>query len=64
MLDDVLDVRTIELWIRYDADVVSNQGGASGQLFAESGCTLFPIFEEDAPGAGTRAASPWAQAVS
>ncbi len=51
MLDEALEVRTIELWISYDTTVVTNQGGQSGQLFTESGCPLFPVFEEDEPGA-------------
>lgn len=51
MLDEALDVRTIELWVSYDETVVEGLNGQPGQLFAESGCTLFPIFDEDTPGA-------------
>jgi len=51
MIDDALEVRTIELWISYDATIVTSLGGQPGQLFDESGCSLFPFFEEDVPGA-------------
>jgi hypothetical protein len=50
MLDEVLDFRTIELWISYDPALVVSQGGQPGQLFSDSGCQLFPFFEEDEPG--------------
>lgn len=50
MLDEALEVRTIELWISYDATIVTSQGGHPGQLFNESGCSLFPFFEEAVPG--------------
>lgn len=50
MLDDVLDVRTIELWISYDPALVTSEGGQPGQLFSDSGCPLFPFFDEDDPG--------------
>ncbi|MCK4414580.1 MAG: hypothetical protein KAY32_13660 [Candidatus Eisenbacteria sp.] len=51
MLDDAIDVRTIELWVRYDETVVTGQEGQPGELFSESGCPLFPFFDEDVPGA-------------
>jgi len=51
LLDETLDVRTIELWVSYDETVVEGLGGQPGQLFTGSGCMLFPIFEEDSPGA-------------
>ncbi len=51
MLDEALEVRTIELWISYDAESVTSLGGQAGQLFADSGCSLFPFFDEDEPGA-------------
>lgn len=50
-LDDALDVRTIELWVHYDPELIASLNGQAGQLFVESGCTLFPIFEDDGPGA-------------
>jgi len=51
MLDEALEVRTIELWVSYDATRVTSLGGQPGQLFADSGCSLFPFFDEDEPGA-------------
>ena len=51
MLDDAIDVRTIELWFSYDPTIVTSLGGQPGQLFADSGCPLFPVFDEDEPGA-------------
>ncbi len=50
MLDDAIEVRTIELWISYDPTIVTSLGGQPGQLFADSGCPLFPFFDEDEPG--------------
>jgi len=51
MLDEAIDVRTIELFVSYDATMVTSLGGQPGQLFADSGCPLFPFFDEDEPGA-------------
>lgn len=50
-LDQPLDVRTIEVWVRYDPTVVKSLSGQPGQLFLASGCTLFPIFEDEGPDA-------------
>jgi len=50
ILDDAIDVRTIELWISYDQTIVTGLGGQPGQLFSESGCPLFPFFDEDVVG--------------
>jgi hypothetical protein len=47
MLDDTLSVRTIELYISYNSDVVSTVSGGPGDLFA--GYNLFSGFEEVAP---------------
>ena len=54
MLDDAIEVRTIELWISYDPTIVTSLGGEPGQLFSDSGCPLFPFFDEDVPGAWLR----------
>lgn len=51
MLDEVLEVRTIELWVSYDPTLVTSLGGQPGQLFDDSGCSLFPFFDENEPGA-------------
>jgi hypothetical protein len=51
MLDDVLTVRTIELYIHYDPDLITTVSGGPGALFA--GFTLFQGFGEvdpDEPG--------------
>jgi len=65
MLDDAVDVRTIEIWVSFDSSVVSSVRGDSGAVFAETGCSLFPVFEDPDPGewyAGTVALGPtcWA----
>ncbi len=51
ILDEAIDVRTVELYVSYDETMVTSQGGKSGQLFSESGCPLFPFFDEDILGA-------------
>ncbi|RKX29485.1 MAG: hypothetical protein DRP71_16230, partial [Verrucomicrobia bacterium] len=51
ILDDTLEVRTIEMWVSYDVTMVTSQGGQPGQLFDDSGCSLFPFFDEKVPGA-------------
>ncbi len=51
MVDNALEVRTIELWVSYDVTIVTSQGGHPGQLYEESGCSLFPFFDEKVPGA-------------
>jgi hypothetical protein len=50
MLDDAIEVRTVELWVTYDEATVTSEGGEPGELFWASGCPLFPVFEEDPPG--------------
>jgi hypothetical protein len=50
MLDDPLDVRTIELQVRFDASVVTGLGGEAGGLFQDSGCALFTDFDDTVPG--------------
>ena len=50
MLDDAIEVRTIELWVTYEESTVMSEGGEPGELFCASGCPLFPVFEEDLPG--------------
>lgn len=51
MLDEALEVRTIELWVSYDPAIITSLGGQPGQLFVDSGCSLFPFFDENVPGA-------------
>ncbi len=50
VIDEAIDVRTVELWIRFDPVVVTGQGGSPGDLYAASGCPLFPVFEPGEPG--------------
>jgi len=51
VLDDAIEVRTVELFVSYDATMVTSLGGEPGQLYSEAGCSLFPFFDEDEPGA-------------
>ncbi len=48
MLDDTLDVRTLELSVDFDPAVLTTVSGGPGALF--DGFNLFPGFEETAPG--------------
>jgi len=48
MLDDTLDVRTLELTVTFDPAVLTTVSGGPGALF--DGFNLFPGFEESAPG--------------
>lgn len=50
LLDDAVEVRTIELWVRYDADLVRSEGSGPGALFTQSGCPLFPASDHGTPG--------------
>ncbi len=50
MLDDVQDVRSFEVWLQYDPDILTYEGGERGQLFADLGCTLFPGATQDTLG--------------
>jgi hypothetical protein len=46
MLDDPLDVRTIELYIGYDSDIISTVGGGPGELFLPFQSSWFSHFSE------------------
>lgn len=50
MLDDVVDVRTIELRVSYDPTLLASVHGAPGALFSGAGCSLFPDFDDSTPG--------------
>lgn len=50
MLDDVLDVRTVELRISYDPIILQTLDGGPGQLFNDTECFVWWAFEEDEPG--------------
>lgn len=49
MLDEPLDVRTIELWVTYDPAVLASAGGGQGELFRATGCFIWEGFEPAAP---------------
>lgn len=48
MLDDTLTVRTIELYISYDSDIITSVDGGPGTMF--DGFNLFSGFQEVDPG--------------
>lgn len=50
MIDEPIDLRTIEVFVDFDPAVLSTQGGGSGLLFSDSGHLLFQGFEETEPG--------------
>lgn len=50
MLDQVIDVRTIDVTVMYDTTLVKSLGGAEGLLYTDSGIFTFAGFEEDTPG--------------
>lgn len=50
MIDEPLDVRTIEVFVDFDPMVVATLGGGAGTLYTDSGFFLFKGFEEIAPG--------------
>jgi hypothetical protein len=50
MLDDALDVRTIDIRVSFDPAVVRSLGGSDGSLYTASGFQLFQGFEDSAPG--------------
>ena len=49
MLDDALPVRTIELYIGYDSNIISTVDGGPGQLFDEFQSSWFSDFDEVDP---------------
>lgn len=50
MLDEAIDVRTIDVHVEYDTTVVKSLGGDEGSLYTDSGVLTFSGFEEDTPG--------------
>lgn len=50
MIDEPLDLRTIELWVEYDPTILTSIHGQPGELFHSSGCALFTDFQDDVPG--------------
>lgn len=50
MLDDAVDVRTIDLRVSFDPTIVGSLGGGPGTLYTDSGFMLFDGFEDSGPG--------------
>ena len=50
LLDDTLDVRTIEVWVDYDTTRLRGIDGVPGLLFDGVSCYVWPDFIEDPPG--------------
>jgi hypothetical protein len=50
MVDEALDIRTVELTVTYDPAILTSIDGDPGQLFLSSGCSLFPDFQDGTPG--------------
>lgn len=50
MIDEPLDLRTIEVFVDFDPAVITTVSGGSGRLFTDSGFMLFQGFEETEPG--------------
>ncbi len=49
MCDDVLDLRTIEVFVEFDPEVVGSISGGPGALFTDGGFNLFDGFELSEP---------------
>jgi hypothetical protein len=49
-VDEAIDIRTVDLTVHYDSSILSSVDGSPGLLFTESGCSLFPDFQDDTPG--------------
>jgi hypothetical protein len=47
--DDVLDLRTIEVFVEFDPEIVGSVSGGSGALFTDGGFNLFDGFELTEP---------------
>ncbi len=50
MIDEPVELRTIELWVHYDPAILTSIHGTGGDLFTDSGCSLFQDFDDDIPG--------------
>ena len=50
MLDEALDIRTIEVWIAYDPEVVTGLTSTPGSIYDGVGCFLWEDYEEETPG--------------
>ncbi|MBC8367315.1 hypothetical protein H8E52_07895 [bacterium] len=50
MLDDVIDLRTVELWVSYNDLILQSSGGGPGGLFEDTGCMTWWDLEDMDPG--------------
>lgn len=50
LIDEPLEIRTIDVTVQYDPAVLGSLGGAKGQLYTDSGIYTFDGFEEETPG--------------
>jgi len=50
VMDETQDVRSFEVWLRYDPDILTFIEGSPGLAFTESGCQLFQDAVEDSLG--------------
>lgn len=48
-LDEPLDVRTVEVWVRFDPALLSSLGGGKGALYGRAACYVWEGFELTAP---------------
>ena len=47
LMDEVVDIRTVELRVSYDPGILLSLDGYAGQLFEDTGCSLWDGFEEE-----------------
>ncbi len=47
ILDEALDVRTVEVWAEFNEETLLSLGGTPGTLFTGTGCQLFTDFVDD-----------------
>ena len=49
-LDSALEVRTFEVFVHHDPDILTSIGGLHGQIFSDAGAYIFEEWVETAPG--------------
>lgn len=50
MIDEDIEIRTIDINVTYDTTIVASLGGGAGRIYTDSGLFTFQGFEEDTPG--------------
>jgi hypothetical protein len=48
-LDEPLEVRTVEVWVRFDPAILTSLGGGKGSLYGSAPCFIWEGFELTAP---------------